>query len=153
MTNDEIIKMWRMCQKTRCIECKESIDIGHCMADQITIDDLVDRLEALIAENEHLREVAKMIGKDNDVPTKWVSVEERLPEESGLYLTIATESPVRWLHGFESNVGKFGAWWDYEPDGTKHEHYRFIESENITHWMPFPGTEESPHRAERIEYG
>lgn len=31
-----------------------------------------DRLEALLAENEHLREVTKMI-------PKWVSVEERLP--------------------------------------------------------------------------
>ena len=70
---------------------------------------------------------------------QWIPVSERLPEKSGLYITFGcTAVPVRWLHHFDKDVGKFGAWWDYEPDGTKHLRYRFLEAENITHWMPLP---------------
>jgi hypothetical protein len=70
---------------------------------------------------------------------EWISVKEGLPDESGLYITFGcTAVPVRWLHNFDKNVGKFGAWWDYEPDGKEHPRYRFIEAGNITHWMPLP---------------
>jgi hypothetical protein len=69
---------------------------------------------------------------------EWISVEERLPEESGLYLTAKKTSPTRWLERFDKDVGEFGAWWHYEPDGTKHQRYRFIREDNVTHWMPLP---------------
>jgi hypothetical protein len=70
---------------------------------------------------------------------EWISVKDRLPDESGLYITFGcTAVPVRWLHNFDKNVGKFGAWWNYEPDGKEHPRYRFIEAGNITHWMPLP---------------
>ena len=69
----------------------------------------------------------------------WISVTERLPEKSGLYITFGcTAVPVRWLHNFDKDIGKFGAWWNYEPNGKEHLRYRFIEAENITHWMPLP---------------
>lgn len=38
----------------------------------------IGRLEAV---NDHLREVAKMVGEDTNVPTKWVSVTERYESE------------------------------------------------------------------------
>ena len=70
---------------------------------------------------------------------EWISVDDRLPEESGLYITFGcTAVPVRWLHNFDKDIRKFGAWWNYEPDGKEHIRYRFIEAENITHWMPLP---------------
>ena len=70
---------------------------------------------------------------------EWISVEDRQPEKNGLYITFGCSAePVRWLHNFDHDVGKFGSWWDYEPDGKKHPRYRFIEAENITHWMPLP---------------
>ena len=70
---------------------------------------------------------------------EWISVNDRLPEESGLYITFGcTAVPVRWLHNFDKDMGKFGVWWDYEPDGKKHPRYRFIEAEDITHWMLLP---------------
>lgn len=76
----------------------------------------------------------------NDVTVQgWISVTERLPEKSGLYITFGcTAVPVRWLHNFDKDIGKFGAWWNYEPNGKEHLRYRFIEAENITHWMPLP---------------
>ena len=70
---------------------------------------------------------------------KWISVNDRLPEESGLYITFGcTAVPVRMPHNFDKDMGKFGVWWDYDTDGKKHPRYRFIEAEDITHWMPIP---------------
>ena len=70
---------------------------------------------------------------------EWISVEDRLPEESGLYITFGcTAVPVRLPHNFDKDMGKFGVWWDYDTDGKKHPRYRFIEAEDITHWMPMP---------------
>ena len=70
---------------------------------------------------------------------EWISVDDRLPEESGLYITFGcTAAPARWLHNFDKDMGKFGVWWDYDTDGKKHPRYRFIEAEDITHWMRLP---------------
>ena len=70
---------------------------------------------------------------------EWIPVEDRLPEESGLYITFGcTAVPVRLPHNFDKDMGKFGVWWDYDTDGKKHPRYRFIEAEDITHWMPLP---------------
>lgn len=83
-------------------------------------------------------EAVKMV-TDSIMHGGWVSVKDRLPEESGLYVTFGcTAVPVRWLHNFDKDMGKFGAWWDYEPDGKEHPRYRFIEAGDITHWMPLP---------------
>ena len=80
---------------------------------------------------------------------EWISVEDRLPEESGLYITFGcTAVPVRWLHNFDKDIGKFGAWWNYEPDGKEHPRYRFIEAGNITHWMPLPEPPNADMRGE-----
>ena len=81
------------------------------------------------------RENAKLRAR---VP-QWISVNDRLPEESGLYITFGcTAVPVRMPHNFDKDMGKFGVWWDYDTDGKKHPRYRFIEAEDITHWMPIP---------------
>ena len=81
------------------------------------------------------RENAKLRAR---VP-QWISVDDRLPEESGLYITFGcTAVPVRLPHNFDKDMGKFGVWWDYDTDGKKHPRYRFIEAEDITHWMPLP---------------
>ena len=71
--------------------------------------------------------------------SEWISVKNRLPEEGGLYITFGcTAVPVRWLHNFDKDIGKFGSWWNYEPDGKEHPRYRFIEAGNISHWAPLP---------------
>lgn len=129
MTDKELIKAARKCQRTR--GCGSCTLFNECPGRAAYLAMAADRLEALLAENELLREATKMM-------PKWFSVEEKLPEESGLYFTLSTESPKRWIDNFDTSLGKFGAWWDYEPDGTKHPNYRFTEAENITHWMPIP---------------
>ena len=91
----------------------------------LVVDDNVEQAEYLIANGVTVQE--------------WISVTERLPEKSGLYITFGcTAVPVRWLHNFDKDIGKFGAWWNYEPNGKEHLRCRFIEAENITHWMSMP---------------
>ena len=84
-------------------------------------------------------DIAEKLISNGVTVQEWISVDDRLPEESGLYITFGcTAVPVRWLHNFDKDMGKFGVWWDYDTDGKKHPRYRFIEAEDITHWMPIP---------------
>ena len=84
-------------------------------------------------------DIAEKLISNGVTVQEWISVDDRLPEESGLYITFGcTAVPVRWLHNFDKDMGKFGVWWDYDTDGKKHPRYRFIEAEDITHWMPLP---------------
>ena len=87
-------------------------------------------------------DIAEKLISNGVTVQEWISVDDRLPEESGLYITFGcTAVPVQWLHNFDKDMGKFGVWWDYDTDGKKHPRYRFIEAEDITHWMPLPSTE------------
>ena len=87
-------------------------------------------------------DIAEKLISNGVTVQEWISVNDRLPEESGLYITFGcTAVPVRWLHNFDKDMGKFGVWWDYDTDGKKHPRYRFIEAGDITHWMPLPSTE------------
>lgn len=77
-----------------------------------------------------------------DVGGKWISVEERLPEKSGQYLTYET-----WVYGWaiytsywtnsyqdKSEVEMYGRalWYRYDSE------YGDYEVNRITHWMPLP---------------
>ena len=93
-------------------------------------------------ENFHLNMFVTNLLAHGVTVQEWISVDDRLPEESGLYITFGcTAVPVLWLHNFDKDMGKFGVWWDYDTDGKKHPRYRFIEAEDITHWMLLPSTE------------
>lgn len=69
---------------------------------------------------------------------EWISVKDRLPSENGLYLTFCNSQPEILLNNFDRGVGKFGVWWNYAPSGDLVMRYRFIEAEDVTHWMPLP---------------
>ena len=101
---------------------------------------LVELLDIIIQPGQKtLGDIADHLIANGVTVQEWISVDDRLPEESGLYITFGcTAVPVRWLHNFDKDIGKFGAWWNYEPNGKEHLRYRFIEAENITHWMPLP---------------
>lgn len=115
---------------------RDPCDIGAC---PFTADDVrpcsLCETESLA---DHLISHGVTFAKDNNVPCKWIPVSERLPDTGGTYLIYGNVIWTRrWLSNFDKELGKFGSWWDYEPDGTKHERYRFIETE-VTHWMPLP---------------
>ena len=54
----------------------------------------------------------------------WVSVEDRLPEKNGDYLTYDTDDIV-WPHFFRAGLGLWDDSIGYRKD-------------NVTHWMPLP---------------
>ena len=71
-------------------------------------------------------------GKDANVPTKWISVEERLPEESGRYIVLRKSGDCldccyekeRDSWGVLIDMGEAGALW--------------VAYKGVTHWMPLP---------------
>ena len=71
--------------------------------------------------------------------TRWIPLEERLPEKSGEYLVLTEESDIFGMD-FDEDVGENGefGWW--HPHFSK---YGYVDSdwqkaENVTHWMPLP---------------
>lgn len=71
MTDQELIEALRWCASGNvggCIDCPAEEACDECSGKALV--DAADRLEAMLAENEHLREATKMI-------PQWVSVSER----------------------------------------------------------------------------
>lgn len=60
MTDRELIEAFRECERHEiCLVCP--LNEGNCPSYEISVADLIKRLEALLAENEHLRNVAKKL--------------------------------------------------------------------------------------------
>lgn len=118
------------------LEALKEFRLNETMSKHLTREDCETARNVI----ERAQMVIELIPAADVAPVQqWISVKDRLPEESGLYITFGcTAVPVRWLHNFDKDIGKFGAWWDYDTDGKKHPRYRFIEEEDITHWMPLP---------------
>lgn len=95
-------------------------------------------IEAEIICFNALKKASEANVPDTNVGNKseWISVDERLPEEKGVYLTF--QGGIFWINNFDAQKCKFGVWWHYTPDGRYEKNYRFIEADKITHWMPLP---------------
>lgn len=72
---------------------------------------------------------------------RWISVEERLPEESGRYLVLEkcfgyiVARLASWTHYYDGGEEDFrgrSLWYDYDSE------YGDFEVRDITHWMPLP---------------
>lgn len=66
-----------------------------------------------------------------DAMPKWISVEEKLPEERGTYLTV-----VRCLKGTWVEINNY----DHLEERWEHDIVEYSEdvTEFVTHWMPLP---------------
>ena len=65
------------------------------------------------------------------VQSKWISVEERLPDERGRYLTVIRCSKGIWIE--LNNYDHLEELWEHDMDG-----YSEDATEYVTHWMPLP---------------
>jgi hypothetical protein len=95
--------------------------LAVCKQQEIDLVNLTGQLAEVSADRDHLREAAKMM-------PKWISVEERLPEQGKRYLVLgyfhATNKPfieILWHDAHD-------LWWNrlYKGDYS------------VTHWMPLP---------------
>ena len=81
---------------------------------------------------DHLIANGVTFGKDNDVPSKWIPVIERLPDTFGEYIV----SVQAWE---EEDGNLYTDYADYDPYFKKWKTGLFLgERDKITHWMPLP---------------
>lgn len=129
MTNEELIQALRICAGgAGCLTCCLQTKCDG-IEDQLTT--AAERLEALLTENEHLREATKMM-------PKWVSVEERLPAKPGEYIVhIRGAKTATTLEYVGCRPDYKGPIWRDDCD------IRY----KVTRWMPLP----EPPRTEGVE--
>lgn len=115
MTREEAIKL---------LECSATELVGTMMQtnEQTAVNQLQRYVDAYDMAIAALREQE---GKDTNAPTKWISVEDRLPEEAERVL-------VR-LSGDKPPIGEPRLDTDRVVDG------RWVRwFDLVTHWMPLP---------------
>lgn len=143
MSDRDLIGALRWCSnKNRCIGCPGENACEECSGKAVS--DAADRLEALMAENAALICKRSELERENgrleverdylrataNTHTKWVSVEERLPEEQGRYLCN--------VKSFAFPGCTYISILQYDKYGFREEN---IYTDAVTHWMPLPSTE------------
>lgn len=103
------------------------------------IEGLADDVMDIIANGVTVQD-----GNDNNVPTKWISVNDRLPQEDGSYLVTINSFngckyiDVRWFAKDGEIVDKYelagqeNVWYYYDSE------WGYISIDSVTHWMPLP---------------
>lgn len=121
MTDKELLQTMRCCREAEaCLSCEAFLNCGGGV-DGI-LDEVIDRLEGLLAENDHLREIAKMV-------QRWRPASEP-PEDHDYYLGRVKS----FVHPGRFYVNIL----EYDKNGFREGH---IYSDDVTHWMPLPSTE------------
>lgn len=135
MTDLELVKALRCCGSDgyNCHVCPYFNEYEtHCSDRALAL--AADRLEALLDENEHLREVTKMM-------PKWRPASEP-PEEYCRCLVLLESGDICDVE-FEVDCNNtFGIWqamYGYDTLGFLDSEW--YEIETVTHWMPRPSTE------------
>ena len=82
--------------------------------------------------------------EDINVPSKWISVEDRLPKNKGDYLVIKASGTYRWCEVLSfakdgRKVDKYdfereweNVWYRYDSE------WGYVTTDSVTHWMPLP---------------
>ena len=80
---------------------------------------------------------------DGKLENKWISVNDRLPDENGRYLCYCGESFIKTtdIYSFAKNLKKVdkydfrdkkAGWYSYDSE------WGYFERSGVTHWMPLP---------------
>ena len=77
-------------------------------------------------------------GEDINVPTKWISVMDRLPKESGNYIVTACDENCAagegiWYDTVVVVAEYYEGNWTWNENGTEYDLHGIV-----THWMPLP---------------
>ena len=100
------------------------------------IENKIQQLEATIAEMEKIGyDMAWKLGTAEAQVSKWISVEERLPEDDTNVLVYAignNEPSVIAMTGYTHNM------YGFNIEGWRAPWQYFFYEYKITHWMPLP---------------
>ena len=66
----------------------------------------------------------------------WISVEDRLPEEAGIYPAVSMHNDRNWPENWIDSFCYFHS--DAGPGKVKWQHSTGFYDGGITHWMPLP---------------
>ena len=100
----------------------------------------VDPLEAVA---DYLLDNGVTFAKDNNVPSKWIPVAERLPEVGGCYLVaLKYKYDFEKEYTYDTDVATFHFGYDRRYiDGQWNTYVDWDEGQqylHVTHWMPLP---------------
>lgn len=112
---EEIKKMLKRCSNADCSICMSSF---YC-------DIEAEALEYIQQLEHQIGELTEKVAQLEEAQPKWISVEERLPEEFEHVLTYERNNEVSWLR---VSYMYDGLWW---RSGLK-------ALGKVTHWMPLP---------------
>lgn len=159
--------IFHYCDKFDCHYCKESYHDNRHRCDVLTLgSDAADAIERLQAENElkdgTITAMATDIGKLKSQMPKWISVNERQPEESGGYIAYIHEPTMiqksEWEKQYDLSYvtelyfDKGKALWSDGIDESYNAVLSAVDTDNefhVTHWMPLP---EKPNDEGRYLY-
>lgn len=85
-----------------------------------------------VAEIKALIDTAPTLDKDTNVPGKWISVEERMPEIRHAVLVYTPHHKNIWA----ASMHEDGNWYIWSPSSSVSLDPRWFGP--ITHWMPLP---------------
>lgn len=91
--------------------------------------DYMHKLRAIIAATDEDQETPSILSIFKPAkPVKWISVNDEMPEEEGLYLTFWNDGVI------EAYVCELFS----IPNKDNEMHFSAVGGTNVTHWMPLP---------------
>lgn len=127
----ELVKCFRCCAEIQCETCpRGDVPNGYIECRTRLADETADAIEELLA-------------KDTNVPNKWISVEERLPEDQGddaraarggdyIHKVLAASVTPNYTV-MDTAYLENGIW-----SLSKYTSWKQIIGAPVTHWMPLP---------------
>lgn len=112
-----------------------------------------EKFDELMKQYKHLRKYASDLETKLSVEqTEWISVKDRLPEETGEYL-VYTDSDEVFVEPYDEWQADFGYWYEEfseETGGKIGEEWRSADDNcmKVVAWMPLP----SPYKGDEDEH-
>ena len=93
MTNEEASKILKCCIIDKCEDCPLKVENAYACTESSFAPTFVEVPKDVLLQVLELLKAQALVAKDKDVPTTWISVNDRLPEYEGDYLVTDGHRP------------------------------------------------------------